>query len=377
MSTAPLSAAFEVVTPYLISEDDKQRLNAAKCIGLLHGYACRWANAPYLIYSVESVMTSDLINPKTNRKSRSFTIAGKLDVRATEIGTGVKVIFDHKTTFDDISDPNAPYWRILAIEGQVSHYMLLEWLHANRVDYGIWDVIRKPSIAPKGLAKAELAEVLRSGRYFDYELSDEDRRSLQADGRESLLMYAARLANDCIKERPARYFQRRKIPRLESELLEYADELWGHAQEILLARQNDRWPRNAGAFFTYNTPCRYLGICSGHDSAYSPGWTETTWVHPELPQFTSTRGLEVLTNSRVKTFQTCRRKHQLKYELGVERADEEDREAIFFGDLFHRALEQFFLTLQTEQRKVSHDNSSSHPQAIDVWTDGHSEVVLA
>src|SRR5579875_472333 len=148
MSTTALSAAFEVVTPCLSAEDDKQRLTAAKCIGLLRGYACRWADAPYLIDSVESVMTSDLFNPKTNRKSRTFTLAGKLDVRATEIGTGVKVLFDHKTTFDDIADPNSPYWRILAIEGQVSHYMLLEWLNENRVDYGIWDVVRKPSIAP-------------------------------------------------------------------------------------------------------------------------------------------------------------------------------------------------------------------------------------
>lgn len=380
MNTVPLMSALEVVVPVLETGDDKQKLIAAKCVGLLRGYDHRWADAPYLIDGVESVMTSDLVNPKTNRKSRSFTIAGKLDVRATEIGTGAKILIDHKTTSDDISDLNAPYWRILVIEGQVSQYMLLEWLHGNRVDYGLWDVVRKPGICPKALSKTEAQGVLHCGEYLGYPLTDEELDSLRADGRETLMMYAERLAHDCIEERPDRYFQRRKVPRLDSELKEYADELWDHAQEILGARHSGRWPRNAGACFTHNSPCQYLGICSGYDTADSPEWKQRDWVHPELPQFSQTRGLEVLTNSRVKTFQTCRRKHQLRYELGIERTDEEEREAIFFGDLFHRALEQFFLALQIEQRKAhSNDrNSSSNPQATDVWTGGRQpEVVFA
>jgi hypothetical protein len=295
-------------------------------------------------------MTSDLYNPETGRKSRSFTTAGKLDVRATEIATGSKILFDHKTTSVDIIDPNAPYWRILQIEGQVSHYMLLEWLNQNKVDFGLWDVIRKPSISPKAVAKADAKEVLASRRYFEFELDDYELGQFEVDSRETTAMYAARLAHDCTHERPDWYFQRRKVARLDAEVRDYAMELWGHAQDILLTRNTGRWPRNSGACFTYNSPCKFLGICSGHDSVDSGAWETKAWVHPELPVLNNGRGVDVLTNSRVRTFQSCRRKHYFQYELGIEKIDEEEKEALFFGNMKHEALEQYFLALKKEQQ---------------------------
>jgi CRISPR/Cas system-associated exonuclease Cas4 (RecB family) len=57
-------------------------------------------------------------------------------------------------------------------------------------------------------------------------------------------------------------------------------------------------------------------------------------------------GRNVLTNSRIRCFQTCRRKHFYEYELGVERQDEEEREALYFGNLWHAALEAWFLASQ-------------------------------
>lgn len=348
---SPFHAGSEVLQPYLMSPDPKTALVAAKCFGLLGGYDARWRNAPYRIDSVESVMQSDLYNLETARKSRSFTIAGKLDIRATELATGSKALFDHKTASVDIEVYDAPYWKILAIEGQVSHYMLLEWLHENKVDFGIWDVIRKPGIAPKLLSKKEVENVCGTGIYFDFALDALELERFRAEDRETPLMYSARLTHDCTATRPEWYFQRRKVPRLDAEIREYAIELWGHSQDILATRTSGRWPRNSGACYTYNSPCKFLGICSGHDTADSENWNRKGWTHPELPILNNGRGTNVLTNSAIRVFQSCRRKFYLQYELGIEKVDEDEREALFFGTLFHNALEQFFLTLQQQQQK--------------------------
>lgn len=348
----PLDAALEVLTPHLNSKVEGQAVVAAKCIGLMHGYDARWLYSPYRIDAVESVLTSDLYNPATERKSRTFISTGKLDIQATEIATAKKIIFDHKTSSEDISDPNADYWKQLVVEAQATHYMLLEWLNGQKVDAALWDVVRKPGIGIRALTKAEKVELYTSNTYFgtSFDTAELDRVTADVKERETPLLYAARLAHDCVKERPHWYFQRRMIPRLDSEIREYAGDQWDIGQDIIHARANNRHPRNSGACMLYHSPCKFLGVCSGHDTIDSDKWQIREWVHPELPPVENSRGLNILTNSRMRMFQTCKRKHYYQYELGVEKNNEEEREALFFGTLFHEGLEQFFLTLQQEQK---------------------------
>lgn len=348
IEVSPLAAAREVLLPVMASSDPSQALVAAKCTGLMAGYHARWQNAPYTIRAVEHVSTSDLYNPETQRTSRTFSVAGKLDVIATDSAER-EVIFDHKTTSQDITDPNGPYWRQLAIEGQVSHYMLLEFLNGNKIDYAVWDVLRKPSISPKLLNKTERAMIAATKEY--YGSRDFNFEEFAASERETHAMYALRLAHDCTHERPDWYFQRRQVPRLDSEIHEYAGELWDHSQDLIVARRTGRWPRNSGACMSYNTPCKFLGICSGYDTAESENWGQKPWVHSELPILNGD-GKDILTNSRIRTFQTCRRKHQLQYEIGIERIDEEEKESLFFGSLFHSTLEAYFLELKRQQESA-------------------------
>jgi hypothetical protein len=349
MDSKPLSAALEVLRPYLASPQPGQALIAAKCIALMRGYAYRWRDSPFLIDEVETVVVGDLYNIGTEAKSRTFRSGGKLDVRARERVTERRVLIDHKTCSQDIADPNAPYWRQLSIEGQVSHYMLLLWQQGLNVDYGLWDVLRKPSIAPKLLAKKDKLEVLATASYYQDPLSRDELSEFEAGDRETLPMYTSRLAYDCMHERPEWYLQRRQVPRLDNEIAEYAEELWGHSQDIILARRVNRHPRNSGACMNYGSPCKFLGICSGHDTPDSANWQVKAQVHVELPTLDGD-GRDVLTNSRIRTFQTCRRKHFYQYELGIEKNDEEEREALWFGTLYHLGLEQFFLALKEEQK---------------------------
>lgn len=349
ISDRPLYAALETLRPALHGKDEKAQLIAAKCIGLMDGYDHRWRQAPYWIDSVESVETAALWNPETGKSSRSFTVAGKLDIIAREEKTDARVLFDHKSTSEDIADPNSAYWRQLVVEGQPTHYMLLEWENGRKVEYGLWDVMKKPQIAPRQIAKKDAERLVAGASYFEHELTEEDRQYVSEYSRENLTLYIARLTDDVIRQRPERHFQRRLIPRLDAEVLEYATELWGHGQDILATRRAERWPRNSGACFTYNRPCKFLALCSKSDTLDSGKWATRHWVHPELPQGKG-RGLDILTNSRIRCFQTCRQKHFLTYELGIDKVDEEEQEALYFGNLWHAASEQYFLTLQKEQQ---------------------------
>lgn len=335
MSTAELSTALQAINDASEHFDESQLLVAAKCRGLMVGYHNRWKDAGYRALFVEQTRQADLFNPDSQRKSRTFQVAGKLDVIA-ELN-GRRVLIDHKTTSEDITDPNAAYWRQLAVEGQVNHYMLLDWLHGEKFDHAVWDVVRKPAIRPKKLTKAERASIVSTGKYFGYSVSGVNRNRLQTEESEDLELYQARLASDCI-ERTDWYFQRRPVPRLDSEILEYAKELWEHSQEILHVRQTNRHARNSGACLLYGSPCEYLGICSGHDTPESDKWKRTENVHEELE---GTSG-DLLTNSRIRCFQTCRRRHFYRYEIGLRRQDDEEREALYFGRLWHVAQEAWW-----------------------------------
>ena len=71
--THNLSAALAAVAlPVLDFETAK--LNA-----MLTGYHARWADEPIEVVAVEKEFCTDLVNPATGAKSRTFQLAGKLD----------------------------------------------------------------------------------------------------------------------------------------------------------------------------------------------------------------------------------------------------------------------------------------------------------
>lgn len=331
-----LDTAYEAIDAFVGPHaDDSQLLIRAKCRGLLAGYDARWCDAGYRAIEVEKYYEADLTNPQTMAKSRTFRLGGKIDLVA-ELN-GRTFLIDHKTTSHDILDPNSPYWRQLVIEGQVSHYLLLLWLHGIKVDNAVWDVIKKPGISPKKLSKADRAQVVSLRKYFGYEVSQASIDALIADDRETLELYEYRLAHDCTHERPEAYFQRRAVPRIDAELFEYAQELWGHSKEIMEARKSGRHLRNSGACALYGSFCKFLGLCAGADTIESDRWKHKQQVHNELP-IVDSDGRNILTNSRVRCWSTCHRKHFYEYEEGIMKHDDEEREALWFGRLFHLGL---------------------------------------
>ncbi len=364
-----LARAIEAIDAYPGDGSERDLLIRAKCRGLMRGYDAKWFGDEFAALSVEQVYKAELINPATLSKSRSFEVAGKLDVYAERKSNRQRFIIDHKTASEDIEEPNAPYWQQIKVEGQVTHYMLLMWLIGERPDGAIWDVIRKPSISPKKLTKAERASAVADRKYYGVDLDYETLMALQTEDRETLAMYEARLAYDCTTERPARYFQRRAVPRIDREVLEYAEDLWQHSQDILAARKVERLPKNSGACMQYGSPCTFLGICSGFDSPDSDKWRQRERRHTELGEHGN---IDALTNSRIRTFQTCRQKHRFTYELGIERQDE-DREALYFGNVIHEGLRcwwEFFL----EVENVNDNETAITPTIAGQWSGSQANV---
>jgi hypothetical protein len=215
--------------------------------------------------------------------------------------------------------------------------------------------MRKPGIRPRALTKAEQKTLENEGTYFGAPFPADTIQAALADTRESLPLYEARLIAECTGENMGRYFQRRRITRLQGQLLTYAEELWDNGQEFREARVSKRRGRNSGACMNYGRACMYLPICSGHDSADSGKWKPKEYVHGELPVFDDQQGgRSILTNSRIRTFQLCRRKEYLAYDLGIETADLDEIETLAFGTLWHKALAAYFTTIKEMQHGNTH-----------------------
>src|SRR3990167_9544036 len=56
-------------------------LMRAKARALMIGYDRRWIEQKYTATAVEDIVTAELYNPETGARSRTFTLAGKIDVR--------------------------------------------------------------------------------------------------------------------------------------------------------------------------------------------------------------------------------------------------------------------------------------------------------
>jgi hypothetical protein len=339
-----LQAALAVIDGFR-PESDSEAVAIAQIRGLMFVYDCLYKDVPWNVLFVEKTLTAPLRNLKTGRNSRKFFLAGKLDLGFED--RGQTFICDHKTCSEEIESPDAPFWAQKVIESQPSQYHLLGWANGMKFDGFCYDVVRKPGIKPKKIAKDMRTSIFANGTYCGYKVSDEARQLMQTVDVEPLELYSYRVASECM-ENPARFFQRRFVPRLDSDLKEYCDELWEHSQELLHARKHERHMRNPGACINFGVPCRYLGICSGYDTPESDKWRTKQNVHSELPELDGdTR--DVLTNSRIRCRQTCPRKHYYQYELGIERQDRPESAALQFGTLWHLAVNAWFAASLTEE----------------------------
>lgn len=333
----PLDAAFtaleESAPESNLDERGSRIISTIK--GMMAGYHIKWNEQKWTTLSIEEEFHVPIYNPESGAKSRLYTFAGKFDGTVTD-DTGRVYLLEHKTTSQDILDPSSSYWRQLLVDSQINSYMLAGHIQGREFAGVVYDVVRKPSIKPKRISKKDQSVLLSHGLYLDVKVSNEA-RSLDFESPE---LFGIRVTKEYLSN-PNRFYQRRTVHRLESEVIDFATELSHISEEVYRTELHGTDYRNSASCHSFNTPCEYLSLCSNHDSEDSGNWAKQGQVHSELDSF-GDGGLTVLTNSRIKCFQSCRRKHTLRYIKRLRRSRDEEKEALYFGRLWHIAQEAWW-----------------------------------
>jgi hypothetical protein len=138
-----------VAAQLALVERNVDAIELAKLQVLLTGYHLRWADeaAFYEVLGVELQFEGPLVNPSTGAESRTWRLAGKLDVLVRDRRDGLVRVVEHKSSSEDVS-PGSDYWRRLKMDGQVSVYFEGGRLLGHQVYAVLYDVVGKLSHRP-------------------------------------------------------------------------------------------------------------------------------------------------------------------------------------------------------------------------------------
>lgn len=325
----------------------------ARARGLLAGYHARWAGAGLEAFALRTPLRAPIVNPASGRSSRTFRLAGECD--------GVvgwrdrRFVLEVRTAAEEIDRPDAPFWQRAALDDRPGLYALALARAGRRVEGTLFDVVRRPALAPRLLPKGKdpadqgtLAEVLGRGTYFGRALARAEREAVrQGAVRESPDMLALRVAADA-EARPAWYFRRRVLLHRPEWLEAVAAGLWQAAAEVRAARRQGFHPMNAAACALHGPPCPYLPLCAGGpaprpengdrrkacEGARGPlrgEWSPSVLAGPAHDP-------RRLTPSRLDCFRLCRRKHYYRYEAEARPLLPEQGEAMLLGRLVREGV---------------------------------------
>lgn len=185
---------------------------------------------------------------------------GQIDA-IVELPDGRRGLLERKTTSFGL-EPTSSFWEKLRLDTQCGIYGMA----AGRPAFIIYDVVRKPTINPKALSKADVTRMRKElaekheATYFGEQFSHARAREGLDAGRESIEMYGARLTAD-IGDRPEYYFARREVPRTSSDYDTLTDDLVATVTLLENADHEHAYPRNPDACNVFGL-CDFFGICS-------------------------------------------------------------------------------------------------------------------
>ena len=122
-----------------------------KVEAMLRGYEAAWGPTAgdYETIAVEQEYRAPLLNPATNlARSRTWDLGGKIDGIAKRIADGRTLIVEHKTCGEAIDSDEDHYWQTLALDHQISAYVVGAESLGHKIDEVLYDVLRKPSQRP-------------------------------------------------------------------------------------------------------------------------------------------------------------------------------------------------------------------------------------
>lgn len=244
----------------------------AKVEEMLRAYDARWCDSfeVYEVLGIETPFNAPLLNPETMHPSRTWTLAGKMDGVIRRRSDGRILVLEHKTTVEDITYDSQDYWAALAMDGQISQYVLGAESLGHKVDEVLYDVLRKPMIRPL------LATPVESRKYK----ADGTLYANQRDRDETPDEYRARLREVLADPK---YLARHSVPRTLGQVEEFL-------YDAILQSASMRESARTGRSFKNPEACHRMGTCSFW-SVCSTGSTPDTFpadfvkhedVNPEL-----------------------------------------------------------------------------------------------
>lgn len=227
---------------------------------------------------------------------------GQID-GVVEAEDGQRGIIEYKTTSDSLDGPLLDKLRLdtqVGLYGLASRSAVLpngeRAFPSGSPDFILYDVVRKPTIAPKALSKADVSrmkkELDRDERctYFGVAFGEQlpgganDVLASLAENRECDRLYAARLRAD-IGERPTHYYARRLVHRTQSDYAALLDDILAQL-EALDGLEGKHYPRNPNSCTSFGT-CEFFGLCSNNvhprvTDQPPQGFRRRAHRHPEL-----------------------------------------------------------------------------------------------
>lgn len=242
---------------------------------LLRGYDAAWRAdvSAYEVLGVEVAYRAPLMNPATNlARSRTWQLAGKIDAIVRRREDGRVLVVEHKTTGDEIASDADSYWSTLALDHQISGYVLGAEALGHQVDEILYDVAKKPGIKPLKATAPDARKYTKDGRLY----------ANQREADESPEEYRARLRAEIESDRP-RYFRRRTIPRTESQIRDFLYDAWQQGRSMHEMAKEGFAPRNPEACHRFGT-CAFWLVCSTgtHPSEHVNDYDHNENVNPEL-----------------------------------------------------------------------------------------------
>ncbi len=261
--------------PWLARDDFEVEQETA--VAMVKGWMRRYGDDGIVkAVAVELKFDLPLINPNTGRPHPYYRNAGKID-GIVELPDGKLAIIEHKSVGEDLA-ADGDYWKRLLLDHQISRYYLAAQELGYDVQTVVFDCVRKPLIRPKAVSKADRQQSTYHKHYHGVTLT------AMCPDRETPAMYGARVLSD-MGERPAWYFARMEIPRLQSDLDEYERDRWAIVSQIASCEAAGYWPRNTVSCTSPYT-CRFLDVCRNMrtlgENDVPDGFKITKKLHPEL-----------------------------------------------------------------------------------------------
>jgi len=236
---------------------------------------------------------------KIVERERTFAVTagdtkfrGQIDA-IVELADGWSAILERKTTGFDIA-PSAPFWNRLRLDVQVGLYaMAFGVTTGNPLPPIIYDVVRKPTINPKRLTKAEISRLRKDldkndghANYYQEIWSADIVEPAIFEGRESPELYGSRLTAD-IGDRPDYYFARREVSRSFADYSWLKGDILSQVEAIEHLSKFGHLPRNPDSCHAFGL-CDFFPLCSNnicptvHEEP-PDGFRRRDLLHPELP----------------------------------------------------------------------------------------------